>query len=188
MYAEVKNGPFIPNCDKNTASVSPSAHSHLEAGLHGPFAPLFPEAQALTPTRLSCPHSPRAVLQDFSSMQRHWVGWAPTRPAPGRLPPSPSKAQPLDNADTEREPAATTTARPVAEKSREADSILTSKGSAVWRAKQQDPVGGTAGPCGSPLFPPEKPHSSLKTVPLRLWPHKALLTTAAIKSRCKNRD
>lgn len=61
-------------------------------------------------------------------------------PAPCWLPPSPSEAQLSDTSDWEREAGAATTARPAAEKSGEADSTLTSKGSALRKAKQKDSV------------------------------------------------
>lgn len=193
MYAEVKMGHLYPTVLKIQLQ---RAHLHTATWKRGSMSHLLPCSQRHRNWFLqgsTTPHHPWAVPQDFSSMQWHRAGWAPTHPAPGQLPHSLSKAQPLDNADRKREAATTTMARPVAEKSGEAESILISKGSAVWKAKQQDPVGGTARPSGSPLtFLLQKgQHSSLKTVLLSclcLWPHEALLTTAAIKSHCKNGD
>lgn len=60
--------------------------------------------------------------------------------APCWLPPSPSEAQLSDTSDWETEAGAATTARPAAGKSGEADSTLTSKGSPLRKAKQQDSV------------------------------------------------
>lgn len=51
-----KNGSFIPNHVKNTASASPSAQSHLWVGLHEPFSPSFPQLRI--PARPYCPHCP----------------------------------------------------------------------------------------------------------------------------------
>lgn len=88
--------------------------------------------------------------------------------ASGWLPPSPSKAQPFDNTDREREVDVTMMARPVAGTPGEDVPSEEASSQAKQKAKQQDSVSGTARPGGSPLtFLLQKSHcSSLKTVPL----------------------